>query len=94
MGDLIETANAHIRANGEHPFRVMMRQFGFRKSRFRGMLKNSYKVNMLADFANLFIHAICCYARLDYGRRVLTRDNIARDGTSFLPKVASLIECV
>jgi IS5 family transposase len=38
LDDLIETAKAHIRAKGEHPFRVMKRQFGFQKTRFRGML--------------------------------------------------------
>jgi IS5 family transposase len=38
LDDLIETAKAHIRAKGEHPFRVMKQQFGFQKTRLRGML--------------------------------------------------------
>ena len=38
VGDLIETAKAHIRAKVEHPFRVIKRQFGFQKTRLRGML--------------------------------------------------------
>ena len=38
MDDLIETAKAHFRAKVEHPFRVIKRQFGFQKTRLRGML--------------------------------------------------------
>jgi IS5 family transposase len=59
---LIETAKAHIRAKVEHPFRVMKRQFGFQKTRLRGMLKNRCKVNMLAALANLFMarHQLLC----------------------------------
>jgi IS5 family transposase len=62
LDDLIETAKAHIRAKGEHPFRVMKRQFGFQKTRFRGILKNSCKVNVLAALANLFMarHLLLC----------------------------------
>jgi hypothetical protein len=33
----------------------MKRQFGFQKTRFRGMLKNRCKVNVLAALANLFM---------------------------------------
>jgi IS5 family transposase len=55
LDDLIEAAKAHIRAKGEHPFRVMKRLFGFQKTRFRGMLKNSCKVNVMAALANLFM---------------------------------------
>jgi len=55
LDDLIETAKAHIRAKGEHPFRVIKRQFGFQKTRLRGMLKNGCKVNVLAALANLFM---------------------------------------
>ena len=55
LDDLIETAKAHIRAKGEHPFRVMKQQFGFQKTRLRGMLKNSCKVNVLAAPSNLFM---------------------------------------
>jgi IS5 family transposase len=55
LDDLIETAKAHIRAKVEHPFRVMKQQFGFQKSRLRGMLKNRCKVNVLAALSNLFM---------------------------------------
>ena len=53
--DLIETAKAHIRAKGEHPFRVIKQQFGFQKTRLRGMAKNRCKINVLAALTNLFL---------------------------------------
>ena len=55
VDDLIETAKAHIRAKVEHPFRVIKRQFGFQKTRLRGMLKNRCKVHVLAALSNLFM---------------------------------------
>ena len=55
LDDLIETAKAHIRAKGEHPFRVMKQQFGFQKTRLRGMLKNRCKVHVLSALSNLFM---------------------------------------
>ena len=62
VDDLIETAKAHIRAKVEHPFRVIKRQFGFQKTRLRGMLKNLCKVNVLAALTNLFMarHQLLC----------------------------------
>jgi len=53
--NLIEMAKAHIRAKGEHPFRVIKQQFGFQKTRLRGMAKNRCKVNVLAALTNLFL---------------------------------------
>jgi IS5 family transposase len=55
IDDLVETAKAHIRAKVEHPFRVIKRQFGFQKTRLRGMVKNRCKVNVLAALSNLFM---------------------------------------
>jgi IS5 family transposase len=62
VDDLVETAKAHIRAKVEHPFRVIKRQFGFQKTRLRGMLKNRCKVNVLAALSNLFMarHELLC----------------------------------
>ena len=37
----IEKAKAQIRAKVEHPFRVIKRQFGYTKVRFRGLAKNT-----------------------------------------------------
>ncbi len=39
LQDLIETAKAHIRSKGEHRFRVIKQQFGFQKTRLRGLAK-------------------------------------------------------
>jgi IS5 family transposase len=50
-----ERAKAHIRAKVEHPFRVIKQQFGFQKTRLRGMAKNSSKVMALAALSNLFL---------------------------------------
>ncbi len=62
LDDLIETAKAHIRAKVEQPFRVIKQQFGFQRTRLRGMLKNCCKVNVLAALANLFLarHQLLC----------------------------------
>lgn len=53
--DLVETAKAYIRAEGQHPFRVIKEQFGFRKTRLRGMAKNHCKVNIQAALTNLYL---------------------------------------
>lgn len=53
--DLVELAKAHVRAKVEHPFRVMKQQWGFQKTRLRGMAKNSCKVNVLAALTNLYV---------------------------------------
>jgi IS5 family transposase len=53
--DLVEVAKAHVRAKVEHPFRVIKQQWGFQKTRLRGMAKNRCKVNVLAAFTNLFL---------------------------------------
>ena len=55
MDYLVETNIAHIRAKGDHPCRVIKQQFGFQKTRLRGMLKNCCKVNVLAALSNLFM---------------------------------------
>ena len=54
LQDLIETAKAHIRSKGEHPFRVIKQQFGFQKTRLRGLAKNRCKINVLAALSNQF----------------------------------------
>ena len=55
LQDLIETAKAHVRANVEHPFRVIKHQFGFQKTRLRGLAKKRCKINVLAAQTNLFL---------------------------------------
>jgi IS5 family transposase len=55
LQDLIETAKAHIRAKVEHPFRVIKQQFGFQKTRRRGLAKNRCKINVMAALTNLYL---------------------------------------
>jgi len=54
LQDLFETAKAHICSTVEHPFRVIKQQFGFQKTRLRGLAKNRCKNNVLAALSNLF----------------------------------------
>ena len=53
--DLIEIAKAYIRSKVEDPFRVIKQQFGFQKTRLRGLVKNRCKINVLAALTNLFL---------------------------------------
>jgi len=55
LDGLVETAKAHIRSKVEHPFRVIKQQFGFQKTRLRGMAKNRCKIHVLAALSNLFL---------------------------------------
>ena len=50
----LETLKARIRARVEHPFRVVKRQFGFVKVRFRGLAKNTTQVLTLFALSNLW----------------------------------------
>jgi len=50
-----ERAKASIRARVEHPFRVIKRQFGFVKVRFRGLVKNTAQVLTLFALSNLWM---------------------------------------
>jgi len=44
-----------VRARVEHVFRVIKRQFGFQKTRYRGIEKNASQVNLLVGLANLYM---------------------------------------
>ena len=46
---------AQIRARVEHPFRVIKRQFGYMKVRFKGLMKNTAQVVTLFALANLYL---------------------------------------
>ena len=52
---LIEHAKARIRAKVEHPFRVIKRQFGYTKVRFRGLAKNTAQLITLFALSNLWM---------------------------------------
>ena len=50
-----EKLKARIRAKVEHPFRVLKRQFGFTKVRYRGLAKNTAQVVTLFALGNLWM---------------------------------------
>lgn len=50
-----EHSKASIRAKVEHPFRVIKRQFGLVKVRFRGLAKNTSHVVTLFALSNLWM---------------------------------------
>ena len=50
----LEQAKASIRAKVEHPFRVIKRQFGHVKVRYRGLAKNTAQLHTLFALSNLW----------------------------------------
>ncbi len=53
--DQVERLKASIRAKVEHPFRVIKRQFGFLKVRYRGLKKNTAQLTTLFALSNLWM---------------------------------------
>ena len=51
----LEKTKASIRAKVEHPFRVIKRQFGFVKVRYRGLAKNTANLVTLFALSNLWM---------------------------------------
>ena len=53
--DKLEKLKAQMRAKVEHPFRVVKRQFGFVKVRYRGLKKNTAQLVTLFALSNLWM---------------------------------------
>ena len=53
--DQLERLKASIRAKVEHPFRVIKRQFGYVKVRYRGLKKNTAQLKTLFALSNLWM---------------------------------------
>jgi len=53
--DQVEKIKASIRAKVEHPFRVIKRQFGYTKVRYRGLMKNTLQLKTLFALSNLWM---------------------------------------
>lgn len=51
----IEYCKAKTRAKVEHPFRVIKRQFGYVRVRFRGLMKNTAQLTTLFALSNLWM---------------------------------------
>lgn len=50
-----EKLKAQIRAKVEHPFQRVKRQFGYDKTRYKGLAKNENRLALLLGFTNLLI---------------------------------------
>ena len=53
--ELAERVKAQVRARVEHPFRVVKRQFGYVKVRYRGLAKNRAQLVTLFALSNLWM---------------------------------------
>jgi len=51
----LEYVKAAVRARVEHPFRVLKRQFGYQKVRFKGLAKNTAQLQVLFALVNLWL---------------------------------------
>ncbi len=45
---------ASLRAKVEHPFRIIKRQFGYTKVRYRGLFKNAQQLYLLFALSNIY----------------------------------------
>jgi IS5 family transposase len=55
LTDRVEKAKAGIRAKVEHPFRVIKRQFGYVKTRYRVFKKNTTQLVIFFALSNLWM---------------------------------------
>lgn len=55
VAERVEKMKASIRAQVEHPFRVLKRQFGLTKVRYRGLRKNTGQIVTLFALGNLWM---------------------------------------
>jgi IS5 family transposase len=55
LRDKLEKLKASIRAKVEHPFRVIKCQFGHRKTRYRGLTKNTSQLLVMFALSNLWM---------------------------------------
>ena len=55
IAEQAEKFKASVRAKVEHPFRVIKRQFGHTKVRYRGLLKNTAQLKTLFALSNLWM---------------------------------------
>ena len=55
LDERINRVIAMVRAKVEHPFRVIKRQFGYTRTRYRGLAKNRAQLFTLFALGNLFL---------------------------------------
>ena len=71
--DKIETLKASVRAKVEHPFRVIKRQFGHTKVRYRGLFKNTAQLKTLFALSNLWMARLKLMALDDQVRPLMAK---------------------
>jgi IS5 family transposase len=54
---MLASRQAGVRAKVEHPFLIVKRDFGFTKTRYRGIDKNLHRLQMLFASANWLMRA-------------------------------------
>ena len=52
-----ESRQASVRAKVEHPFLIVKRDFGFTKTRYRGLAKNLHRLHVAFALANWLMRA-------------------------------------
>lgn len=55
LREQLEQVKSRIRAKVEHPYRVIKRQFGYIKVRYRGLMKNTQQLYALFALSNLWM---------------------------------------
>ncbi|MFM2275522.1 MAG: hypothetical protein RL211_1394, partial [Pseudomonadota bacterium] len=55
VAEQVEKLKASVRAKVEHPFRVIKRQFGHTKVRYRGLKKNTAQLITLFALSNIWM---------------------------------------
>lgn len=55
MKEKLEKAKANVHAKVEHPFHVLKNLLRHRKTRYRGLAKNTVQLHTLFAFANLVL---------------------------------------
>lgn len=63
--DQIERLKAGIRAKVEHPFRILKRQFGYTRTRYRGLKKNTAQITTILVLGNLWMARKTLYVQRD-----------------------------
>ncbi len=53
--DQTERLKTGVRAKVEHPFRILKQQFGYTKTRYRGLKKNTAQITTLFALGNLWM---------------------------------------
>jgi len=84
LTDQLEKIKAGVHAKVEHPFRVIKCQFGYRKTRYRGLAKNTSQLLVLFGLSNLWmvrkriIQGMQAWVRLQHARMTINMFNRAQ----------------